>query len=368
MMSALLSILLLLTAFLALFYGNTAISLTTYKEILSFMTTPFTAHSPNDVIVGVGSALVDICLLENEMFVREAGAHIGGMKLVDDQTAPTLIKKSGREPVIVPGGSACNTILGIGMLGGAARFVGKRGNDQWGTLFEEQLRIHSVEPRLFTSSTPTGNVLSLITPDAQRSMLTYLGASSETSPSEITPPLFDNACLVHLEGYLLFNRVLMTAVLKAAKASGVRISLDLASYTVVENSLEYLRSIIDEYVDIVIANEDEARVYTGYCAEEKSVMALAEHVEISIVKMGGRGSLVAHNGLITRIAAINEGEAIVDTTGAGDLWAAGFLYGLTQGYPLAQCGMLGSACGYEVCRTIGAAIPEEGWRRIRARL
>ncbi|MBN2038293.1 MAG: adenosine kinase [Chitinispirillaceae bacterium] len=332
------------------------------------MTAPFCAKSPKNVIVGVGSALVDICLLENEKFVREAGAHIGGMKLVDDQTAPALIKKSGREPVIVPGGSACNTILGIGMLGGAARFIGKRGSDPWGLLFEEQLRRHSVEPRLFTSSTPTGNVLSIITPDAQRSMLTYLGASSETSPAEMAPSLFDNACLVHLEGYLLFNRELMTAVLRAAKASGARISLDLASYTVVENAMEYLRSVIDEYVDIIIANEDEARVYTGYSIEEKSVMALAEHVEISVVKMGGRGSLIVHNGLITRVAAINDGETIVDTTGAGDLWASGFLYGLTRGYPLATCGMLGSACGYEVCRVVGAAIPDRGWRRIRARL
>jgi sugar/nucleoside kinase (ribokinase family) len=328
---------------------------------------PFKAIPPNNMIVGVGSALVDICLLESESFVRAADAQIGGMKLVDATVTPMLLKKSANTPAIVPGGSACNTILGIGMLGGAARFVGKRGNDEYGRMFEEGLKRHHVEPRLFTTSTPTGTVLSLITPDAQRSMLTCLGASSETDPAEMTPALFEHACLVHLEGYLLFNKELMTAVLKAAKASGAKISLDLASYTVVESSMEYLRTIIGEFVDIVIANEDEARAYTGFSDERRAIQALSESAEISVVKMGGRGSLIAQKKTITTIEPLR-GAKIIDTTGAGDLWAAGFLYGITQGNSIEKSGMIGSACGYEVCQVIGATIPEEGWLRIRARM
>jgi sugar/nucleoside kinase (ribokinase family) len=328
----------------------------------------FKATPEKSTAVGVGSALVDICLLETEAFARAAGAQIGGMKLVDPSVTPELLKKSAKKPVIIPGGSACNTILGIGKLGGAARFIGKRGNDDWGLLFEDGLRRHNVEPRLFKTETPTGNVLSIITPDAQRSMLTSLGASSETRPDEMIPQLFDKACIVHLEGYLLFNKELMSAVLRAAKTSGAKISLDLASYTVVESSLEYLRGIMDEYIDIVIANEDEARAYTGNTVEADAVQALARHAAIAVVKMGGRGSLIAHGGSVTTIEAVSGGGPIIDTTGAGDLWAAGFLYGLMRGYSIEQCGNLGSACGYEVCQVIGATIPEEGWQRIKARM
>lgn len=315
--------------------------------------------------VGVGSALIDICLLESDSFLHSAGAQKGGMTLVKDSFIPEILRKTDKKPVIVPGGSACNTILGIGKLGGNARFIGKRGNDEWGSLFESGLRRHNVEPVLFTSSTPTGHVLSIITPDAQRSMLTCLGASAETAPSEITDKLFKNAALAHLEGYLLFNRELMQAVLDAAERSGAWISLDLASYTVVEKSMEFLRTIIQKYVDILIANEDEARVFTGQRDEEKACAALSENVALAVVKIGSRGSLIGQRGTITRVAAMGGDAPVVDTTGAGDLWASGFLYGLLRGFSLEKCGKLGSTCGYEVCRVIGATIPEEGWQRIR---
>jgi sugar/nucleoside kinase (ribokinase family) len=332
------------------------------------VTISFKAVPPKNVVVAVGSALVDICLQESEDFLRVAGAQKGGMKLVDGALIPKVLLTTKSKPAIVPGGSACNTILGIGKLGAPARFIGKRGNDAWGTLFETGLERHKVEPKMFTSSTPTGHVLSIITPDAQRSMLTYLGASAETHPSEITPELFKNAALVHLEGYLLFNRDLMLATLRAAATSGALISLDMASYTVVESSRDLLQTIIKEYIDILIANEDEARVFTGHNDEEKALAALSENVEIAVVKLGKRGSLIAHNGALTRINAMGNGAAALDTTGAGDLWASGFLYGLMQGYPIEKCGTLGSACGYEVCQVIGATIPEEGWVRIRSYL
>ncbi|MGA2507769.1 MAG: adenosine kinase [Chitinispirillaceae bacterium] len=329
------------------------------------MRTSFRAIPPKTVVVGVGSALIDICLLESDTFLQTAGAQKGGMTLVNSFCIPELLRKTDKKPVIVPGGSACNTILGIGKLGGNARFIGKRGNDEFGSLFESGLRRHSVEPVLFTSSTPTGQVLSVITPDAQRSMLTFLGASAETDPSEITDPLFKNAALVHCEGYLLFNQKLMQAVLDAAERSGAWVSLDLASYTVVEKSMDFLQTIIAKYVDILIANEDEARAFTGQGDEEKACTTLSENVEIAVVKIGSRGSLIGYRGSITRIGAMGGGAPVTDTTGAGDLWASGFLYGLLQGFPLEKCGALGSACGYEVCKIIGATIPEEGWQRIR---
>jgi sugar/nucleoside kinase (ribokinase family) len=316
-------------------------------------------------MVGVGSALMDICLLESESFLLTAGAQKGGMMIVEGSRIPELLKKTPSKPVLVPGGSACNTTLGIGKLGGKARFIGKKGNDEWGARFESGLRQHNVVPLLSVSSSPTGHVLSIITPDAQRSMLTFLGASAEMNPGEITESLFINAALVHIEGYLLFNKELIISVLNAAKNSGAKISLDLASYTVVEKSGEFLRKIIPEYVDILIANEDEARVFTGQSDEEKACGVFSGLVDIAVVKIGKKGSLICSRGTITRVAALSGIEPVIDTTGAGDLWASGFLYGLMQGLSLKESGRLGSACGYEVCKVIGAAIPEVGWERIR---
>jgi len=222
----------------------------------------------------------------------------------------------------------------------------------------------NVDPVLFLSDSPTGRVLSVITPDAQRSMLTFLGASSETMPEEITSECFKDTDIVHIEGYLLFNKELMMAALNAAKSAGAIVSLDLASFTVVEQSKDILEKLVYDYVDILVANEDESRSYTGIYNEFKAVRALASNVDMAVLKVGERGSYIAKDSDIIKVEPIGDGNA-VDTTGAGDLWAAGFLYGLSQGFSLRKCGKIGSACGYEVCQVIGAHIPEQGWERIK---
>ena len=316
------------------------------------------------VVVGVGSALVDILAREDDSFIEKSGAAKGGMTLVDKDTIESMLALTSDAPRIVSGGSACNTVLGVGMLGGEARFVGKRGRGPMGDLFEADLLKHNVTPALLTSSLPTGRVLSIITPDAQRSMFTYLGASSRTLPSDVGDGCFDNAAVVHLEGYLLFNRELIVTALSNAKTAGARVSLDLASYTVVEQAKDFLQDMIDEYVDILIANEDEALAYTGCSDEAEAVEALAEKVDIGVLKVGARGSYIRYDGRSLAVPPAG-GGAVVDTTGAGDLWASGFLFGLVNGLPLTRCGALGSACGYEVSKVVGAKIPEDGWQRIR---
>ena len=316
------------------------------------------------LIVGVGSALIDILVHADEHFLIQTGAARGGMTYKDKDFIEHILTLLSDKPKMVQGGSACNAIVGIGKLGGAARFVGKCGKGQLGDLFEKDLRNQNVDPALFRSESPTGRVLSIITPDAQRSMFTYLGASSEIQPHEVSERFFERAAIVHIEGYLLFNPELILAVLKAARASGVMVSLDLASFTVVEESKTFLQTIINEYVDILMANEDEARAYTGHSDERQALRALAEAVEFAALLLGERGSYIAHGDRVIRVRA-ESGGRIVDTTGAGDLWTAGVLYGLVNGYPLEVCGKLGSACGYEVCRVDGTKIPEEGWQRIR---
>ena len=318
-------------------------------------------------IVGVGSALIDILAHESDAFVEKAGAAKGGMIYVDKVFIEQILQQTVSETVMVPGGSACNTAVGVAKLGGKAQFVGKCGKGQMGDFFENDLKAQNVQPALFRSDSPTGRVLSIITPDAQRSMLTYLGASSETQPEEISALFFQNAAIVHIEGYLLFNPNLILAVMKAARESDARVSLDLASYTVVEESRSLLQEIIKDHVDILIANEDEALAYTGHRNESRALKGLSESVDIAILKVGERGSYVAQGGQVTAVKA-KLGKTAVDTTGAGDLWAAGFLFGLVNGYPIETCGAIGSACGYEVCQVVGASIPEEGWQRIRKML
>ncbi len=216
-----------------------------------------------NIIVGIGSALVDILAHETDDFLHKSGAVKGSMTLVDDAIIENILSELKTSPSIVPGGSACNTMIGIARLGGASRFVGKRGTGSMGAFFETGLIENGVEPHLLHSPSRNGRVLSIITPDAQRSMLTYLGASSEIRPEDIADACFEGAAVVHFEGYLLFNPTLMLQSLSLAKKTGARISLDLSSFTVVESNKALLDQIVDEFIDILIANEDEARAFTG---------------------------------------------------------------------------------------------------------
>jgi sugar/nucleoside kinase (ribokinase family) len=317
------------------------------------------------LVVGIGSALVDILIEESDDFLKTAGAQKGGMTLVENPDfINKLLAQTNQKPCIVPGGSACNTIVGIACLGGKARFIGKRGKDELGSLLENTLHKCNVETCLYVSNSETGRVLSIITPDAQRSMFTFLGASSQTKPEEITKEQFKDALIVHIEGYLLFNKDLFISALKTAKSAGAKISLDLASYTVVESTKTLLGQYIKDYVDILIANEDEARAFTGHSDEKEALSILSQYSEIAVVKMGKRGSLIYNNGEIIPVGIIGDGCAL-DTTGAGDLWAAGFLFGLANGYSIKESAYIGAACGYEVCQVIGAQIPEQGWKRIK---
>jgi len=327
----------------------------------------FTIQSNNmkkRLVVGVGSALVDILSHENDRFLEKTGAVKGGMKYVEKEFIEQTLSRTCQEPTIVPGGSACNTVIGIGRLGGQARFVGKSGSGVMGNLIETDLKHNNVEPSLLKSSSPTGRVLTIIAPDAERSMLTYLGASSEAAPAEITGRHFQHAAIVHIEGYLVFNKDLIYATLHAAKSAGALVSLDLASFTVVEASKAYLKKMVSDFVDILIANEEEALAFTGYSDEIKAIEKLSEKSDIAVLKVGERGSFIAKSGNILKIEPKGTGTAI-DTTGAGDLWASGFLFGLVNGYPLEKCGELGSACGYEVCQVVGTNIPDKGWQRIK---
>ncbi|MEW6260673.1 MAG: adenosine kinase [Thermodesulfobacteriota bacterium] len=316
------------------------------------------------VVVGFGSALVDILISETDGFIETSGIQKGGMVLVEEKDLHAVLRKTKAQPAVVPGGSACNTMIGIAKLGGKARFVGKCGPGEMGFLFEDHLMRDGVEARLEKCCTKTGRVVSIVTPDAQRSMLTYLGASAEITPQDIRPQCLDDAAFAHIEGYLCHQGDLIHHIQALAKRAGARICLDLASYTVIEAHRDKLDTLVRNGVDILIANEDEAAAFTGARTDRDQVKALANAAPIAVLKVGKRGSYIAANGDVLHIPALGDGDA-VDTTGAGDLWAAGFLYGLSRGYSLEHAGKLASLCGYEVCQVMGAKISEDGWKRIR---
>ena len=256
--------------------------------------------------------------------------------------------------------------MGLARLGTESHFLGRRGRDELGAEVERALTAWGVRAALRTSPTPTGRVLSVITPDAQRTMMTYLGAAAELAPEDLKSEDFAGHDLIHLEGYMLFNRPLTLRALELASAAGARVSLDLSSFEVVRQNRSLLREVIDEYVDLIIANEDEASAFTGDEDPEENLEILAELAEMAVVKLGAEGVLVAKGR--KRVRAPGYKARAVDTTGAGDLWASGFIHGLARGFPLDRAARLGNRMGAAVVEVLGAAIPDEAYVRIRAQV
>ena len=315
-------------------------------------------------ITGIGNVLVDVLINETDQFLTDLDKEKGGMTFIDNEGIDAILSQTSQTPVYVPGGATCNTIVGVGSLGGKARFIGRRGDDELGRFFEDQLTACGVKPVFSRSASPTGKALSIVTPDAQRSMFTFMGASTELDPAWLTPDLFKDSAITMVEGYLLYNPDLITAAMKAAQKAGSKIALDLASFEMVNSFKPLCRDLIKAYVDILIANEDEALAYTGHKDENQALEVLSQDVELAALKVGKKGSFIRKKNQVTAIEPVR-GKTAVDTTGAGDLWAAGFLFGLARGFTMEKCGRIASACGYEVCRVMGAQIPEDGWKRIR---
>ncbi|PCJ62551.1 MAG: adenosine kinase [Planctomycetota bacterium] len=312
-------------------------------------------------VVGVGAALVDLLLEESDEFVSATGQPKGGMTLSELSTIEELLSKTSAEQKVAPGGSACNSMVGLARLGADAAFIGMCGNDDMGEFFESKITDAGVVSLLKKSEAATGRVLSIVTPDAERTMFTCLGAAGEFQAEALSSDDFKDAGIVYIEGYLLFNEALTREVVKLAKEAGAKIALDLASFQVVEICGPLMKELLKDSVDIVLANEDEAKAFTGV-EEKEALNVLAELVDIAVVKLGDKGALLKKDG-VDHVVEINKVKAL-DTTGAGDLWAAGFLYGLVQGHDLHKAGSIGASVAAEVVAVMGAHIPTEGWDRI----
>lgn len=311
-------------------------------------------------ITGMGNALVDILVtIPDDSILAELGLLKGSMRLVDTAFSERVINSVCGLPMSVQsGGSASNTIHGLSRLGIPCSFIGKISNDKFGNIFSSDLTNCGIEPLLFKDSTPTGKAVALISPDSERTFATYLGAAVKLSPSEITPELFKGSGYFHIEGYLVQDHELIEKALKTAHDMGIVTSLDLASFNIVGENLEFLSSLTKKYVDIVFANEDESLAFTGLHCEE-SVKKIAETCRIAVVKTGEKGSLICSDRESYRIPPFKVRP--VDTTGAGDLYASGFLFGLMNGLSIERSGTIGSLLAAKVIEKVGAKIPAEEW-------
>lgn len=317
-------------------------------------------------VICVGSPVVDQVVHVHEDFLERIGGAKGGMELVDAATFFNILEKLPEQPSYTPGGSAGNTSFALARLGMPSRFLGALGDDGAGTFFREQLLQAGGDDkaiRIFPDL-PTAQCLSLVTPDAERTMRTHLGAAMTFAPEHVTAKYFIGCKHAHIEGYMLFNPDLMLATLKAAKAAGCTISIDLASFEVVHASRAILQEILAEYVDIVFANEEEAEAFVGSDDPEKGLEALAQHCRTAAVKIGEKGALLCHEGGCCHIPAISVAN-VVDTTGAGDFWAAGFLFGMLSGLSLQHSGGLGAMLGGTVVACEGTALADEQWQHLR---
>ena len=316
-----------------------------------------------DKILGIGNALVDIMTrIKDGQFLEQYDLPKGSMQLVDQAFVKKLTEATrDMERQLASGGSAANTIHGLARLGVPTGFIGKVGNDELGNFFADDMKEAGIQPQLFRSATDSGRAIALVTPDSERTFATFLGAAVELSDADLQDKLFEGYKYLHLEGYLIQNHELMKKAFELARKNDLLISLDLASFNVVEANLDFLTSFVKEYVDILFANEEEAKAFTGKEPEE-ALDELANLCQIAVVKVGKDGSFVKRGLEKHHVEAI--AAQPVDTTGAGDAYAAGFLYGLVQDQDLDRCGYNGAVLAGKVIEGIGAKMSEEQWKEV----
>lgn len=316
-------------------------------------------------VLGMGNALVDVLVrINDDQLLDKFGLPKGSMQLVDIEKSQNLISElSHFNYEVASGGSAANTINGLANLGISCGYIGKIHDDKFGKIFTEDMTSKGIEADLMIGNQDTGIATTLISEDSQRTFATYLGAAVELTSDDLKEEFFKGYHFFHIEGYLVQNHELIESAVKLAKNCGLKVCIDLASYNVVEDNLDFLKKLVTDHVDIVFANEEESKSFTGK-DPEAALDEIANMCEIAVVKVGAKGSMVKTQTEQVFVEAITAHP--IDTTGAGDLYAAGFLYGLSLGLPLRKCAQLGSLLGGNVIEVIGPKMDEERWTNIKS--
>ena len=319
-------------------------------------------------IIGIGNALVDVLTsIESDNTLSKLSLPKGSMELIDlDGFKQICSELCNSATTMATGGSAANTIKALAKLGARPGFIGKVGNDDYGKAFEDGCNAAEIEAYLVKSDEQTGVASTFISPDGQRTFATYLGAASSLNESDITKEMLSPYDYLYLEGYLIFNESLIIHIAKTAKEAGLKICLDMASFNIVENNKYLFDLLLNDYVDIVFANEEESKAFTGKSPKE-ALAILAKLCEIAVVKVGKDGAY-AKRGNETAFAKAESVEKVIDTTGAGDYFAAGFLYSLTKEEGLEKALKTGSILSGSVIQTIGTTLTDDTWNEIRTKV
>ncbi len=311
-------------------------------------------------LVAIGNALVDVLAPSSEEFIaqqmKDHGMVRGGMSLIDESRALQLYDAMG-PATEMSGGSAGNTMAAFASFGGKGSYVGKVGDDQLGEIFRHDLKAmgvtHTTKPA--QSGTATGRCMVLISEDGQRTMNTFLGAAVELSPDDIDEEVIKNAAVTYLEGYLFDPPMAMKAFFKAAEiahAAGRKMSLTLSDSFCVGRHRDAFKDLVENHIDILFANEEEIKSLYEVSSLEDAIKTVSGKCEIVAITCSEKGSVILKDGVRTDVKAEPVAK-VVDTTGAGDAYAAGFLYGYTEGMNMAQCGQLGSIAAAEVISHVG---------------
>ena len=316
-------------------------------------------------VIGIGNALTDMLVnLKSDSVLERFDLPKGSMNLVDTRLQTEISKSVAGLPYSLSlGGSAGNTIRAMAQLGCRVGFIGKVGQDTTGDFFVQALENLKVAPAIFRGKERSGKCVSLISPDGERTMVTHLGAALELVAEEIEPSLFEGYDCLYVEGYLVQNHTLIRKAARTAKACGLKVAIDLASFNIVAENLEFLRELVAESVDIVFANEDEAKAFTGEAEPLNALQMISGMCELAIVKIGMRGALIKQGNEVVHVGIMAAAKR-VDTTGAGDFYAAGFLSGLCDGLTLRQCGTIGAITAGKVIEVVGTTFGEDAWHDI----
>ena len=313
-------------------------------------------------VIGIGNALTDMLVnLRSDEVLNTFRLPKGSMSLVDTATQTEISKSVAGLPYSLSlGGSAGNTIRAMARLGCSVGFIGKVGRDKTGDFFESALINLGVEPHIFRGNEKSGRCVSLVSADGERTLVTHLGAALELSAGDIGAQLFEGYDCLYIEGYLVQNHELITTAVRTAKEAGLQVAIDLASYNVVAENLEFLQGLVRDYVDILFANEEEAKTFTGEAEPINALQAISEMCSLAVVKVGTRGALIKRGDEVVHVGIMAAAKR-VDTTGAGDFYAAGFMAGLCEGLTLRQCGTIGAIAAGKVIEVVGTTFGEDAW-------
>lgn len=316
-------------------------------------------------VIGMGNALTDILInLKTDEVLERFMLPRGSMNLVDSDRQRRIGEYvAGMPRTLSLGGSASNTIRAMARMGVRTGYVGKVGRDTTGDFFEQALVNLGIEPHILRGNERSGRCVSLVSADGERTMCTFLGAALEMRGDELNESLFDGYDCLYIEGYLVQDHELIGRAVRLAKACGLTVALDLASFNIVDENLGFLNELTDGYVDVLFANEQDAFSFTGERNPLEALDKISRKCPLAVVKVGTQGAYIKHRGKVDHVGIMAEAKR-VDTTGAGDFYAAGFLVGLTRGLSMVQCGTIGAIAAGRVIEVTGTTLADETWTEI----